>query len=80
MNKYTDGKRIVSAPNYKEAAEKLYGQMYYPNPGSKSTIPTTYTFKHRGYANVLVYKAGDKQGTYWGVQAAKPKKYTIRRI
>lgn len=77
MKKYTDGINVVSAHNYAEAAKKLYGQTYYSNPGSNGTIPTTYTEVHRGYADVLVFEVGDKQGTYWGVQAAQPQKYTI---
>ena len=85
MSKYTDGKKIVAAPNYQAAAEKLYGQEHYHNPAVKpeydyATIPTTYVYVHNGYADVAVYSVGDKQGSYWGVQAAIPKRYVIRRI
>lgn len=84
MNKYSDGINTVSALNYKEAAEKLYGQHYYHNPTVRpeinGDIPTTYVYKHRGYASVSVYAVGDKQGEFWGVQQAKPARYTIRRI
>lgn len=84
MNKYTDGNNTVHAENYREAAEKLYGQQYYINPmspsNSNNTIPTTYVYKHRGYAEVLVFAVGDKQGTYWGIQQGKPAKHIIKRI
>jgi hypothetical protein len=81
MRKYTDGEKIVEAENYKEAAKKIFGLTYYPNPGSiTGIIPTTYVYIHNGYAEVLVYNVGDKQGTYWGVGAATPKRYTLRRI
>ena len=84
MKKYTDGTQVVTAKNYQEAAEKLYGQHYYHCPGAnqdtKKDIQTTYVYRHRGYADVAVYNIGDKQGTYWGVQAATPQHHTLRRI
>lgn len=82
--KYTDGIKTVTAKNYKEAAEKLYGQTYYACPGAanpdKDKIPTTYTHVYSGYADVEVFNVGDKQGSYWGVQAARPQRYRLRRI
>lgn len=84
MKKYTYGTKTVTAKNYKEAAEKLYGQTYYACPGAanpdKYKIPTTYTHVHSGYANVEVFNVGDKQGTYWGIQAALPQRYILHRI
>lgn len=81
---YTDGTNTVTANNYQEAAEKLYGQHYYHNPGVRDDIEgdisTTYAHVRRGFAEVEVYNIGDKQGTYWGVQAAKPARYILRRI
>lgn len=82
--KYTDGTKNVSAKNYNEAAEKLYGQEFYHNPCVRNDIngdiPTTYVHVHKGYATVIVYNVGDKQGSYWGVQAAQPQRYTLRRV
>lgn len=67
--------RTVKASNYDDAAEKLYGQ-------SKGFggCPTTYAYRHNGYADVDVYKAGDKIGTYYGVAAARPEKHVLRRL
>lgn len=81
--KYTDGIKTVTAKNYKETAEKLYGQTYYQQPGSTNpdnTIPTTYTHVHSGYADVEVFNVGDKQGTFWGVQTARPQRHVLRRV
>lgn len=78
--KYTDHKKTVTAKNYQEAAEKLYGQTYYPNPKGGGLVPTTYVVIHRGYADVEVFKVGDKLGTYWGVAKAHPKRHTLYRI
>lgn len=83
--KYTDGKQVVAARSYKEAAEKLYGQAYYHDPGARdeitnTPIPTTYTEVHKGYAVVSVYNIGDKQGRYWGVQAARPTIYILKKM
>lgn len=66
--------RTVKANNYLDAAEKLYGQ-------SKGFggCPTTYAHRHNGYADVKVYNAGDKIGTYYGVAAARPAKHILRR-
>ena len=66
--------RTVKANNYLDAAKKLYGQ-------SKgfSGCPTTYAHRHNGYADVDVYKAGDKIGTYYGVAAAHPVRHILRR-
>ncbi|MCI9418361.1 MAG: hypothetical protein HFI82_13445 [Eubacterium sp.] len=79
MAKYICEGKTVNARNYTEAAEKLFGQTYYKNPGCCGTIPTTYVWRHNGYAEVKVFKVGDKQGSYWGVQAAVPKTYEIKR-
>ena len=81
-NTYTDGTRTTTASSYKEAAKNLYGCTYYQNPSvtlQKATIPTTYVYTHRGHAEVIVYKPGDKQGEYWGVHAAIPTRHTLRR-
>lgn len=81
--KYTDGIKTVTAKNYKEAAEKLYGQTYYQRPESadpNNTIPTTYTRVHSGYADVDVFNVGDKQGTFWGVQAARPRRHVLTMV
>lgn len=91
MGKYTDGKIVVVAKNYEEAAEKIFGQEYYPNPngcvdqeGEVDKLPTTYTritgYGKNRHCEVKVYKVGDKQGSFWGVQAAEPKKYMIKKI
>lgn len=72
---------IVSANNYTEAANKMFANVEYENP-SKSGLPldTVYTDRSNGYARVRVFKVGDKQGTIWGVQAAIPKLYTLKRM
>lgn len=67
--------KTVKATSYIDAAEKLYGQSKSIN-GS----PTTYAHRHNGYADVKVYKAGDKIGTYYGVAAARPEKHVLRRL
>ena len=75
MNTYIDeNNNTVKANNYQEASEKLYGQHK-----GYSGCPTTYAYVHKGYAEVKVYKEGDKIGTYYGVQAATPEKHTLRR-
>ena len=78
MTQYNFNGKTVTAKNYQEAAEKLFGQEYYKDPANR-TIQTTYVECHRGYATVKVYKVGDKQGILWGVQAAAPKVYKIER-
>lgn len=79
MAKYIFNGNTITAKNYQEAAEKIFGQKYYKNPANDGTIPTTYVERHNGYATVNVYKVGDKQGTFWGAQAAIPKVYKIKR-
>lgn len=76
MTTYIDeNNNTVKAANYQKAAEKLYGQ----HKGF-SGCPTTYARTHRGYAEILVYKEGDKIGTYYGVQAATPTKHMLQRL
>ena len=73
MKTYVDEmNNTVKAKNYWEAAEKLYGQHK-----SYSGTFTTYAEVHRGYAFARVYKEGDKVGSYWGVQSARPVVHTI---
>lgn len=85
MATYTDETgKTVKAKNYQEAAVKLYGQKMYKVTGHDDTLGTTYAQPHRnadgsGYATVYVYQEGDKQGTYWGVQAATPERHTLTR-
>jgi hypothetical protein len=73
MKTYKDenGKK-VKAKNYQDAAEKLYGVALDIRKQSG-----TYTYRHNGYADVKVYKKGDKVGTFYGVQAATPKKHRL---
>lgn len=80
MSKYEFNNKIVSAKNYQEAAEKIFGQEYYKNPSGSGEIATTYTKRCKGCAIVRVYKIGDKQGRFWGVQAATPAEYKIRKV
>lgn len=80
MAKYICEGKTIDAKNYTEAAEKLFGQTYYKNPQGGGTIPTTYVWRHNGYAEVKVFQVGDRQGSYWGVWAARPKCYEIKRI
>lgn len=76
MRKYIDeNNNEVKASNYQEAAEKLYGQ-----DKGYSGCRTTIAKAHRGYADVRVYKAGDKIGSYYGVQAATPAEHTLKRM
>lgn len=77
MKKYTDGVKTVKARNYQEAGEKLYGQQIYHIPNRDWDLWTTYVTRHNGYATVKVYNVGDKQGTYWGVEAADPVMHKI---
>lgn len=71
----------VKAKNYKEAADKMFKCTYYQCPKSDFTIPTVYAEPDfHGSCIVKVYKPGDKQGSYWGVQAATPQKYTLKRL
>lgn len=79
MAKYIYKGNSVMAKNYHEAAEKFFGQEFYKNPANNGKIQTTYVERHSGYAIVKVYKVGDKQGSFWGVQAATPKIYKIER-
>ena len=75
METYIDeNNNTIKANNYREAAVKLYGQSK-----GYSGCNTTYTRVRRGYADVEVYNAGDKIGTYYGVQAAKPTRHTLKR-
>ena len=80
MSTYTDGSRTVTAKNYADAAIKLYGNHVYSLKDREGTLNTTYVHRRRGYAEVCVYHIGDKQGSYWGVQAAVPDKYVLRKI
>lgn len=90
MAKYTyidETGRSVRASNYYEAAVALYGQspdgysIWRSRPdGPIVARPTTYVWTRMGYAEVDVYRAGDKIGSYWGVEAAKPTRHTLRRI
>lgn len=73
--KYIDENgNTTTAKNYLEAAERLFGQ-----GKSYAGSATTYAHTRRGYADVLVYKAGDKIGSYYGVQAATPERHTLKR-
>ena len=75
MTIYIDEKgNTVKANNYTDAAEKLYGQSK-----GYSGCKTTYVRRHNGYADVDVYKAGDKIGTYYGVEAARPVRHILWR-
>lgn len=69
--------RTTTAKNYHEAACNLYGLSNYPNPQGGGELPTTYVRRHSRYAEVRVYNAGDKQGSFWGVQAATPTTHII---
>ena len=80
MSKYLFNGKVVVARNYDDAAEKFFGQFYYPNPLNGSILQTTYVNVHCGFATVKVYDIGDKQGSYWGIQAATPRVYEIKRI
>ncbi len=85
MKRFIDERnQVVEAKNYKEAAEKLYGQTLYHNPVVQehldSNLATTNVEKHKGYADVHVYRPGDKQGTFWGVEAATSEKHKIVKI
>lgn len=76
MRIYIDeNNNTVKANNYQEAAEKLYGQ----HKGF-SGCQTTYARRHNGFAEVTVYNEGDKIGSYYGVQAARPAVHTLRRV
>lgn len=76
MATYIDDRNIaVKARNYQEAAEKLYGQ----SKGCKGQ-PTTYIYRHNGYADVKVYTEGAKIGTYYGVVADIPVIHTLKRV
>ena len=69
------------ARNYHEAAVNLYGMTYYHNPateGTEADLCTLYVRRTRP-VQVDVFKVGDKQGTYWGVQAAHPQHHILRR-
>lgn len=78
MRNYTDETgRTIKANNYVEAAQKLYNNTDYQDPKGGGLIPTVYVYKHNGYADVAVFKIGDKQGTYWGVQRAIPAKHKL---
>ena len=73
--------KTVKAKNYREAAEKLYGQ----GRSYQDKSYTTYVNVRRdesgaGWAEVDVYKPGDKIGTFYGVAACTPKKHVLRRI
>lgn len=84
MRKYTNGKVIVTAKNYKDAANKIYGNSVYPNPLNGIPINTLYVNVHGNgenrHAEVREYSIGDKQCSYWGVNAAIPKTYIIVKI
>lgn len=85
MKRFIDEQnKVVVAKNFQEAAEKLYGQTPYQNPAItkfESLLETTVVHKtHKGTADVKVYNVGDKQGTFWGVQAATPKLHTLTKV
>lgn len=90
MSKHTymdESGRTVRASNYWDAAIVLYGQttdgysIWRSRTGGPIVgVHTTYVKTRRGYAEVDVYKAGDKIGSYWGVQAARPTRHTVRRL
>lgn len=65
----------IKANNYKEAAIKLYGQHKGYN-GCETTLVRV----RRGYAEIDVYRKGDKIGSYYGVRAAYPVKHIIKRV
>lgn len=69
-----ENNNMVKANNYREAAVKLYGQ----NKGYNG-CNTTIVKVHHGYADVEAYNAGDKIGSYYGVQAARPTSHTLKR-
>lgn len=76
MRTYIDeSNNTVKANNYQEAAIKLYGQAKSINGN-----PTTLVYRHNGYAEVRVYKEGDKIGSYYGVSAATPVYHTLKRM
>jgi len=80
MATYVDEKgRSVKARSYKEAAENLYGQEHYYIPGFGNRLRTTYVDRSIGYATVRKYRVGAKQGSYWGIQAARPVRHMLRR-
>lgn len=81
MKAYIDESgNTVKARNYTQAAEKLYGQKWYKVNGLGDNLPTTYCYRHLGFARVHVYSVGDKQGTYWGIQAADPQVHTLHEV
>lgn len=76
MRTFIDEKgNTIKAANYRDAAEKLYGQ----GKGING-CPTTYSTIHRGFAAVEVFKEGDKIGTFYGVQAATPERHTLEIV
>lgn len=77
MKKYTyvdENNNTTVATSYQSAAVKLYGQ-----GKSCSGSMTTYAKRHRGYAEVLVYKEGAKIGVCYGVQKDTPAKHILKR-
>lgn len=71
---------IVFANSYLDAAVQLFGQKLYELPGKQWKLRTTYVRVRKGYAEVRVYKPGDKQGSYWGVAQDIPEMYILRRV
>lgn len=63
---------VVRANSYLDAAVQLFGQKLYQLPGKQWHLRTTYVRVRKGYAEVKVYKPGDKQGSYWGSSARFP--------
>jgi len=65
MTKYIDENGdTVTAKNFQEAAERLYGQAFYIIEGNVYEHKTTYALRFRSYADVHVYEKGDRQGTH----------------
>ena len=80
MGKYKFENKTISAKNYMEAANIFFNDTVYPNPSGCGDLHTVYHITHKGFAEVKVYQVGDKQGSYWGVQAARPKIYKIYKV
>jgi len=79
---YTDENgNTVKAKNYLDAAENLYGQgRSYQDKSYTTYVNARRNAEGDGWADVAVYQPGDKIGTFYGVQAATPKKHVLRRI
>lgn len=79
MDRFTDGKRTVSAPSYKDAIEILFPNTYYRNPNGRGSLATVYTYRRLDHIDIEVYEFGAKQGKEWGIDAAKPKFYKVSK-